>query len=109
MPQVASSSRMAASSGRSAKLSAASSTLGRMWMSPTVLRKTPGRPSTQLTAVSIAPWSVSGSYQVAAVWSLSPQGARVIDLIVYMATLRSAQTSASASKSARYCPFSDIG
>ena len=48
----------------------------------------------------MAPWSVSGSYQVLAVCSRSPQGARVIDLMVCTATPRSAQTATSASKSA---------
>ena len=44
--------------------------------------------------------SVSGSYQVDAVCGLPFQGASAIDLIVWMATPRSAQTAASASKSA---------
>ena len=52
------------------------------WMSPTVFKKKPARPRTQLTARSMAAWSVSGSYQVLAVCCRSPQGARVMALIV---------------------------
>src|SRR5215207_693124 len=66
-PKAPSSALISSSLGRWLNRSAASITFGKIWMSPTVLRKTPSRPSTQLTTVSMAAWSVSGSYQVLAV------------------------------------------
>ena len=72
-----SSSSIASSGGRASKLLAASSTFGSSVTSPTVLRKIPGRPSTQWTARSMSACSRSGSYQVDAVFS-RPQGASVM-------------------------------
>ena len=53
-PKAASSFLICPSFGRWVNPSAASSTFGRMRMSPTVLRKIPSRPSTQPIAVSMA-------------------------------------------------------
>ncbi len=55
---------MASSGGRAWWRLAASSTFGSSVTSPTVFRKTPGRPSTQCTARSMSSCSCSGSYQV---------------------------------------------
>ena len=58
-------------------------------MSPTVFRKTPGPPEHPVhRACRCRPGRVSGSYQVLAVCSRSPHGARVIALIVCTATFR---------------------
>ncbi len=85
--------------GGPAKRSAASSTVGSSARSPTVLRKTPGCPSTNQTAESMSSCRVSGSYQVPAVRSAEPQGPRVIALIVCTATPRSPHTRTSSAKS----------
>ena len=83
---------MAVSSGRVSNVSAAASTCGRTFTSPTVFRKTPARPSTQCTASSMSFWSVSGSYQVLAVCSRPSHGAERDRLDRLHATPRSAQT-----------------
>src|SRR5919199_331713 len=53
--------------GASSRRLAASSTFGKTWMSPGVLRKIPGRCSTHQTARSMSDCSVKGLYQVALV------------------------------------------
>ena len=95
----ATSSSIVSSDGRDSWRLAASSTFGSNVTSPTVFRKTPGRPSTQCTARSMSSCSRSGSYQVELVYSRPSQGASVIALIVCIATPRSAHIPARVSKS----------
>ena len=90
------------SDGRRSKRSAASSRRGRSSTSPVVSRNASGRPSTQCTARSMSACSRSGSYQVAAVAVRPSQRRRARLLMVCSATLRSAQTAATASNVAAY-------
>ncbi len=60
---------ISSSDGRASKRLAASSTLGSTWISPTVLRNTPGSPSTQWATLSMSACSTSGWYHVEVVYS----------------------------------------